>query len=65
MKVFKLELVFEIGANNDESDDTINDIRKEICTNINNFMGINGVNVTDIHYAFVADDYYEYKGNYT
>ena len=64
MKVFKLELVFEIGANN-ESQDTINDIRKEICTNINNFMGINGVNVTDIHYALITNDYCEYNDNYT
>lgn len=64
MKTVKLEFVFEIGANG-ESQDTINDIRKEICTNVNNFMGINGVNAIDVHYTLIANDCYEYNENYT
>lgn len=64
MKTFKLEFVFEIGAN-DESQDTINDTRREICANVNNFIGINGVNVIDVHYTLIANDCYEYNANYT
>ena len=64
MKTFKLEFVFEIGTNG-ESQDIINDAKREICANVHNFMGIDGVNVIDVHYSLIANDCYEYNTNYT